>query len=209
MKTSRARFSRMSHKERPSKMIFQERSLTFQQFAMGEPGPLSAIQEFVLEMLRDREDVAVYGAQAVNAYVDEPRMSQEVDILTVHAEHLAEQIRSALNKAFQIATRVRSVPSGLGFHVYQVRKPKNRHLVDGRHVAELPRCQRVERILVPTAPELISQKVISMVGRPNTAKGMTDVADLRRLLLAFPDLKTQDGPVKRSLLAKSVSEQTL
>ena len=176
---------------------------------MGESAPLSAIQEFVLEMLRDREDVAVFGAQAVNAYVDEPRMSQDVDILTVHAEQLAEEIRSALNKAFQIATRVRSVPSGLGFRVYQVRKPKNRHLVDVRHVAELPPCQRVERILVPTAPELISQKVISMVSRPNTAKGMTDVADLRRLLIAFPDLKTQNGPVKQSLLAKSVSEQTL
>ena len=176
---------------------------------MGEPAPLSAIQEFVLEMLRDREDVAVFGAQAVNAYVDEPRMSQDVDILSVHAEQLAEDIRAALNEAFQIAARVRSVPSGLGFRVYQVRKPKNRHLVDVRHVPELPPCQRIERILVPTAPELIAQKVISMVSRPNTAKGMTDVADLRRLLIAFPDLKSQNGPVKQSLLAKSVSEQTL
>ena len=176
---------------------------------MGEPAPLSAIQEFVLEMLRDREDAAVFGAQAVNAYVDEPRMSQDVDILSVHAEQLAEDIRAALNEAFQIAARVRSVPSGLGFRVYQVRKPKNRHLVDVRHVPELPPCQRIERILVPTAPELIAQKVISMVSRPNTAKGMTDVADLRRLLIAFPDLKSQNGPVKQSLLAKSVSEQTL
>ena len=176
---------------------------------MGEPAPLSAIQEFVLEMLRDREDAAVFGAQAVNAYVDEPRMSQDVDILSVHAEQLAEDIRAALNEAFQIAARVRSVPSGLGFRVYQVRKPKNRHLVDVRHVPELPPCQRIERILVPTAPELIAQKVISMVSRPNTAKGMTDVADLRRLLIAFPDLKSQNGPVKQSLLAKSVCEQTL
>ncbi len=190
-------------------MIFKERSLTFQEFAMGESVPLSAIQEFVLEFLRDREDAAVFGAQAVNAYVDEPRMSQDVGILSIHAEQLAEKIRSALNNHFHIASRVRSVPSGLGFRVYQLRKPKNRHLVDIRQVTQLPPCQRLARILVPTAPELISQKVISTVSRSKTAKGMTDIADLRRMLLTFPELKTPDGPVKQALVASTASEQAM
>ena len=97
-------------------MIFQERSLTFREYALNEPAPLSAIQEFVLDLLRDREDAAVFGAQAVNAYVDEPRMSQEVDILAIMAESLAEEIKVRLNERLQIATRVRSVPAvwGLG-----------------------------------------------------------------------------------------------
>ncbi len=190
-------------------MIFKERSITFQEFTMGETVPLSAIQEFVLELLRDRDDAAVFGAQAVNAYVDEPRMSQDVDILTLDAEKLAEEIRGALNVHFNIAVRIRSVPSGLGFRVYQIRKPKNRHLVDIRSVSTLPPCQRIERILVPTAPELISQKVISMVSRSKTAKGMTDIADLRRLLLTFPKLKSNDGPVRDALIVAAAPQPTL
>ena len=180
-------------------MIFKDRSLTFREFAMKEAVPLSEIQQFVLEFLCDREDAAVFGAQAVNAYVDEPRMSQNVGILTLNAERLAEEIRAGLNVKFNIAVRVRTVPSGLGYQVYQLQKPNNRHLVDIRSVTKLPPCQRVERILVPIPAELISQKVISMTSRSKTAKGMTDAADLRRLLLAFPELKTKEGLVLESL----------
>ena len=32
-----------------------------------------------------RDDAAVFGAQAVNAYVDQPRMTQDVDILSPRA----------------------------------------------------------------------------------------------------------------------------
>ena len=95
--------------------------------------------------------------------------------------------------------KVRTVPSGVGYRVYQLQKPNNRHLVDIRSVSKLPPCQRVERILVPIPAELISQKVISMTSRSKTAKGMTDAADLRRLLLAFPELKTKEGLVLESL----------
>jgi len=186
-------------------MIFKDRSLTFREFAMKEAVPLAEIQQFVLEFLCDREDAAVFGAQAVNAYVDEPRMSQDVGILTLNAERLAEEIRAGLNLRFNIAVRVRSVPSGLGYRVYQLQKPNNRHLVDIRSVVKLPPCQRVERILVPIPAELISQKVISMTNRSKTAKGMTDVADLRRLLLAFPTLKTKEGLVLDALRSASAS----
>jgi len=186
-------------------MIFKDRSLTFREFAMKEAVPLAEIQQFVLEFLCDREDAAVFGAQAVNAYVGEPRMSQDVDILTLNAERLAEEIRAGLNLRFNIAVRVRSVPSGLGYRVYQLQKPNNRHLVDIRSVVKLPPCQRVERILVPIPAELISQKVISMTNRSKTAKGMTDIADLRRLLLAFPALKTKEGMVLDALRSASAS----
>jgi len=62
--------------------MFSPGILTFQEFAMQEPLPLATIQEAVLEFLRGRDDVAVFGAQAVNAYVHEPRMTQDIDLLS-------------------------------------------------------------------------------------------------------------------------------
>ena len=40
--------------------------------------PLAQIQDAVLQFLAGRDDVAVFGAQAVSAYVDEPRMTQDI-----------------------------------------------------------------------------------------------------------------------------------
>ncbi len=50
--------------------------LTFKEFAMREPLPLSTIHEAVLEFLRGRDDAVVFGATAVNAYVAEPRTTK-------------------------------------------------------------------------------------------------------------------------------------
>src|SRR2546428_13292650 len=123
--------------------MFGDGSLTFREFAMGEPLPLATIQDAVLEFLRGRDDAVLFGAQAVNAYVDEPRMTQDVDILSPRAQELAEEIREYLNQKFRIAVRVRQVREGLGYRIYQIQKPKNRHLVDVRPVHELPPSQRV------------------------------------------------------------------
>ncbi len=59
---------------------------------MHESLPLVTIQEAVLEFLRDRDDLVLFGAQAVNAYVDEPRMTQDVDIFSVRAEEFAREV---------------------------------------------------------------------------------------------------------------------
>ena len=69
--------------------MFGDGSLTFQEFIMREPLPLATVHDAVLEFLRDRDDAVLYGAQAVNAYVDEPRMTQDVDIASTRAEELA------------------------------------------------------------------------------------------------------------------------
>jgi len=70
--------------------MFGDGSLTLREFLMREPLPLAMIQEAVLEFLRGREDTALFGAQAANAYVDESRMTQEIDILSANAEQVAE-----------------------------------------------------------------------------------------------------------------------
>lgn len=145
--------------------MFGDGALTFREFMMREPLPLATIHDAVLEFLRGRDDAVLYGAQAVNAYVDEPRMTQDVDLMSPRAAELAEELRKHLNQRFHIAVRVRTVREGIGYRVYQVRKPANRHLVDVRPVDVLPPTQRVKQVLVATPPELIANKVISMVGR--------------------------------------------
>ena len=188
-------------------MMFSDGALTFREFAMSEPLPLATIHNAVLEFLRGRDDAALYGAQAVNAYVDQPRMTQDVDLLSPRAAGLAEEIHSMLRQRFHIAVRIRRVGGGVGYRIYQVRQPKNRNLVDVRSIRSLPPTQRVNDVLVLTPAELISTKIISMVSRPKTAKGLIDEADLRRLLLTFPELKRDVGPV-RDRLEAAVSEGT-
>src|SRR5215212_2736396 len=113
--------------------MFGDGPLTLREFAMREPLPLAKIHDEILQFLRHRDDAVLFGAQAVNAYVDEPRMTQDVDILSTRARELAEELRDHLAKKFTIATRVRSVAHDQGFRIYQLRQPKNRHLADVRH----------------------------------------------------------------------------
>ena len=48
-----------------------------------------------------------------------------------------------------------------------------------------------------------------MVNRAETAKRMTDLADIHRLLLAFPDLKAPEGPAADCLTASGAPDSTL
>jgi len=113
-------------------------SLTFQEFIMREPVPLATIHDSVLEFLRGRDDAVLFGALAVNAYVEEPRMTQDVDVLSPRAAALAEELRAHLRKRFHVAVRVRELAAGRGYRLFQVQKPKNRHLVDVRPVVANP-----------------------------------------------------------------------
>src|SRR5438270_8319333 len=189
--------------------MFGDGSLTFREFVMREPLPLATIHDAVLEFLRGRDDAVLFGAQAVNAYVKEPRMTQDVDIASPRAAELAEELRTFLNKRFHIAVRVRNIRQGLGYRIYQVRKTENRHLVDLRPVEVLPPAQRVRKVLVVTPPELIANKVMSMVAREHKRKGIMDRADLAILLLTFPQLKVEEGPVAERLRAEGAPEQVL
>ena len=176
-------------------------ALTFREFVMREPLPLATIHDAVLEFLRGRDDAVLFGAQAVNAYVAEPRMTQDVDILSPRAKELAEEIREYLNQKFRIAVRVRQVREGLGYRIYQLQKPRNRHLVDLRPVQQLPPAQRVTEVLVVPPPELIANKVIALAGRRGKPKSGTDWRDIAALLLTFPNLKSGLGPVRDRLEA--------
>ncbi len=176
---------------------------------MSETLPLATIQEAVLEFLRGRDDVVVFGAQAVNAYVPEPRMSQDIDLLSPRAAELAEELRTHLSDRFHVAVRVREVADGRGYRLYQIQKTGNRHLVDIRLVTSLPPSQRIAQVLVVSPEELIALKVIAYHLRRGQPKSGTDWRDIAMLLLTFPDLKISDGLVAERLRAENAGEEVI
>ncbi len=107
-------------------------SLTFQEYMVAEPLPLATLHQAVLDFLRGRDDAVLFGAQAVNAFVNEPRMAHGVDLVSVRAAELASELCDHLAGRFSIALRVREIGVGRGFRLYQVRRAGNRHLVDIR-----------------------------------------------------------------------------
>ena len=174
---------------------------------MREPLPLATIHEAVLEFLRRRDDVVVFGATAVNAYASEPRMTQDIDLMSTRAPELAEELREYLSERFHIAVRVQNVRGGKGYRLFQVQKKGNRHLVDVRPVESLPQSQEVEEVWVLNPPELIARKLISFNARGGQPKSFTDMRDLAMLLLAFPALKSESGAVTEALKSIGASQK--
>jgi hypothetical protein len=189
--------------------LFNPDILTFQEFAMHESLPLATIQQAVLEFLRNRDDVAVFGAQAVNAYVAEPRMTQDIGILSTRAYQFAEEFRHHLAQQFHIAVRVRQVVEGRGLRLFQVRKSGNRHLVDVRAIERLPNTRRIAGVLVIAPADLIASKVISFHQRRGKPKSGTDWRDLAMLLITFPELKHKHGLVAEQLQVAGAAPEVL
>src|SRR5262249_49810432 len=104
--------------------------LTFREFTTREPLPLARVHDAVLGTLRARSDAVLCGAHAVNAYIDEPRMTQDVDVLSSCAAALAEELSSFLSERFDIAMRVLTLENGTLYRLFQKRKRKSRQLVD-------------------------------------------------------------------------------
>src|SRR6266404_7298163 len=174
-------------------------TLSFKEFAKREQLPLATIHDVVLEFLRGRNDAVVFGAQAVNAYVGEPRMSQDIDLISTRATELAEELREHLSEHFHIAIHSNVVGAGKGYRLFQIHKPTNRHLVDLRAAESLPHAERIEDVLVMSPPELIAHKVIAYHARRGQPKSGTDWRDLAMLLLTFPELKKEKGAVSEAL----------
>lgn len=165
---------------------------------MSEELPLASLFHEIFAFLATRDDAVLFGAMAVNAYCPTPRMTEDVDVLSTDAQGVAEALAAHLSARFRIALRVRSPVIG-AFRVYQLRKPTNRHLVDLRQVTELPPANTVRGLRVVMPADLIAMKVRSIAARTGQEKGLSDRLDLHRMLNAFPELRTVDGPVADKL----------
>lgn len=181
-------------------MLLFDAPLTFQEFMADEELPLATVFRETLKFLAGRPDAVLFGAQAVNAYTDTPRMTADVDVLTTDADALAEQLRAHLADTFHIAVRVREGSAPGQLRVYQLRKPKNRHLIDVRGTAVLPPFVEVEGVRVVVPVDLVVMKLTSLLARRDRPKGGTDLTDIQRLLLARPELRVASGPVDARLV---------
>ncbi|MBI3926629.1 MAG: nucleotidyl transferase AbiEii/AbiGii toxin family protein [Armatimonadetes bacterium] len=176
---------------------------------MKEPLPLTVIHEAVLDFIRGRRDAVLFGAHAVNAYVGEPRATQDVDLMSPGAAKLADELRAHLARRFQVALRVRQAAQGQGLRIYQVRQEGNRHLVDLRQVETLPPTCDLQGILVLDPPSLIASKVVAIHRRQGRPKSLTDSRDLAMLLLTFPELKDETGRVAERLAGEDAEVRAL
>jgi hypothetical protein len=190
-------------------VLLADAPLTFREFMSKEGLPLSSVFREMFTFLTTRSDAVLFGAHAVNAYCEPERMTQDVDLLSTDAPALAEQLRAHLAAKFTIAVRVREVVPGVGFRIYQVQKPKNRHLADVRQVASLPPHETLEGILTISPLELVVMKTVSLYERRGKEKGLSDRLDLHRLLHAFPALKAHEGAVVARLGELGCSEGVL
>jgi hypothetical protein len=127
-------------------------------------------------------------------------MTPKIDVLCSDAAGLAEDLRALVAERSHVATRIREVVPG-GFHVYQLRRPKNRHLVDIRQVSKLPPFREIGHVRIVEPVELAAMKAIAIAARKGQEKGLSDQLDLHRLLRAFPDLRDETGPVPARLAA--------
>lgn len=174
--------------------------LTATEYHMREPLPLSTVHEAIFDFCRGRKDLVVFGAQAVNLYTEAPRMTQDVDVLTDRPAELAQALTEYLHDRFGIAVRSRRLGSSHAYRIYQVRAEGNRHLAGVRQ-AVLPLDEATARdgIRYVAIDVLVAMKVIALMRRRFAPKGGTDLADVRRLLLARPELRAEVGPVSRAL----------
>ena len=95
--------------------------------------------------------------------------------------------------------RVREGTAQGSYPVFQVREPRNRHLVDLRTVTRVPKAQLIEGLLVLRPDELVARKVIAHTRRRGQPKAGTDWRDIATLLLRFPELKSVTSEVAERL----------
>jgi hypothetical protein len=76
-------------------------------------------------------------------------------------------------------------------------------------VDSLPEAKLIEDISIASPTEIIAQKIISYYSRRGQPKSGTDWRDLAMLLLTFPELKTESGPVLSALRALDANEDVI
>ena len=190
-------------------VLLLDAPLTVREVMTHEEIPLADVFREVGRFLIGREDVVLFGAQAVNVYAETERMTQDVDVMSTRAEAVTEELRRLLSERFRMAMPVRVVVPGVGYRLYQVREPKNRHLVDVRQADVLPAFRVVEGMRVVAPEELVAMKVLAMVARRGRPKELSDRLDVSRLLLALPDLKRDEGAVSERLHAMGAPDAAL
>jgi len=78
-----------------------------------------------------------------------------------------------------------------------------------RSVETLPATRRIDQVLVMAPADLIASKVIAYAQRRGNPKSGTDWRDVAMLLLTFPELKRDPGPVTDRLQVTGATPDVL
>ena len=79
-------------------------------------------------------------------------------------------------------------------------------MVDVQSVETIPETQVIANVLVTAPVDLLAYKVIAYTQRRGSPKSGTDWRDIAMLLLTFPELKRDPGPVTERLKVLGVAE---
>jgi hypothetical protein len=139
------------------------------------------IQREILDFLDGRKDIVLWGAQAVNAYIDDPneqRYTHGVDIQAMDAGAVADAIKMRLETAFSLTIKL---VVGKRF-VSLWDKQGKRKLMDINRTEVLPPFIVIDGVQVITKEELIKGKQQSAASpHRNKLKKQQDLIDLARL----------------------------
>lgn len=142
---------------------------------------LENVQKFLLNYIFGRKDIVLFGAHAVNVYVDteDIRYTSDIDLLSVEPKELASEIAEAIKEKFNI--KVKIVNERFFYSIWD--KTNKRKLADITFTSELPAFIKVNGIQVLTLQQLIEKKkaAIACPSR-KTNKRFQDQADLYLLL---------------------------
>jgi hypothetical protein len=110
----------------------------------------------------------------------------------------------------ELLARAEEVGVELGYSAYPADfKYEIQRKVESTPVAKLPPLRKVMEVQVVAPEELIAGKVIAYQHRLGSPKSGTDWRDIAILLLRFPKLKSEIGPVRRRLIAAGADAAVL
>ena len=167
----------------------------------------AALHLAAVRALKGRTDAALFGTHAVNAYASEVRATSDVDVLTTRPAEVAAAVVDAVRKRCGVTLSIAEGRNGLVLN--RPDRPRGCHVADVRPVDRLPPVRRIERVLVVAPAELLAGKLAVAAARAGRPRSHTDHRDIYSLLLTFPDLKTETGPVRDRLLANGAPPEAL
>ena len=151
---------------------------------------VETIQREVLDFISDRNDIVVVGAWGVNMHtsLDDQRHTNDIDVVTVNPQAVANLIKSHLQQRLGIAARIRECKHV--FRVYRKLNGQTQHLVDILGEETLPDHCSIGGVMVATVASLIKMKELSEKQRSDPRKKLLDQADLISLRKAAEKERT-------------------
>lgn len=189
--------------------MFGDGSLSFQEFIAKEPHPIWVVQDVIFEALENRVDVVMTGSHAVNAYVDEARWAEDVDVLARDTKAVAQQLADYIEARLPMELEVTHAVKRDALIVRQANRDRGRRFVHVHEVAEFPAYRVIQGVRVLEPAITVAHKMLTLARRWSSATAGIDRRDVAYMLLAFPEFKNMEGPVSDAFAELEASPKTM